>query len=231
MFVLAISGFSMMVASADSLESAHYQFVESSLGNSSMLQSNSAHYQLGSSLGDTAIGNSGSDNFQVNAGSKTTGDPTLAFSVNQGSANFGSFSPGQTATATSTFSVSDYTSYGYAVQIVGKPPTNGSHTLPAMATTDFPTTGIEEFGINLVANTLPTSFGANPDLGQFGAGKAAPNYATLNKFRYVSGETIATAPKSSGITNFTISYVVDVKGLTPGGQYTSDQTIICTGVY
>ena len=41
-----------------------------------------------------------------------------------------------------------------------------------------------------------------PDNGQFGFGVAAVNYNESNKFRYVSGETIAMAPKSSGQTNY-----------------------------
>jgi hypothetical protein len=91
--------------------------------------------------------------------------------------------------------------------------------------------GAEQFGINLVANTQPESFGANPDQGQFGAGSASPNYGTSNQYRYVNGETIATSPKSSGITTYTVSYIINVGSLTPGGQYTSNQAIVCTPTF
>jgi hypothetical protein len=222
----------MTAAYADSLKSAHYQVDESFLGNGGLLQSNSAHYQTdGSSIGDTGTGNSASSNFQTNSGYTTTGDPALSCGITSPNANFGSFSPSGAAVATSTFQVSDYTSYGYVVQIVGDPPSNGGHTLAAMTSTGPSQAGVEQFGINLVANTSPVSVGANPDHGQFGFGSAAANYDTPNSYRYVSGETIASAPKSSGITTYTISYLVNVTSLTPGGQYAANQSIICTGTY
>lgn len=219
------------VAYADSLKSAHYQIDESFVGGSGLVQSNSAHYQEGESIGDTGIGNSASTNYQTNSGYTTTNDPALSFAVNTSSANFGSFSPSAAATTTSTFQVSNYTSYGYVVQIVGNAPSNGSHTLSAMSTTGPSQAGVEQFGINLVANTSPVSFGANPAQGIAGAGVAASNYNTSNNYRYVSGETVATAPKSSGVTTYTISYLVNVGSRTPGGQYTSNQVLVCTGTY
>lgn len=219
-------------AYAETSQSTNYRFEESVLGGGGLVQSSSPNYQAdGAVLGDTAVDNSASANYQVNAGNKTTPDPTLTFSIDNANANFGNFSASATATATAVFSVSNYTSYGYAVQILGTPPSNGSHTVDAMASTDSPITGIEQFGINLVANTSPTSLGANPDHGQSGFGSATANYGTSNMYRYVSGETIATSPKSSGKTIYTISYIVNVESLTPGGQYTSQQTVICTGTF
>ncbi len=219
------------IASAQTLESQNFKFDESVLGAGGLINSNSANYRGSLSVGDTAVGNSASENFQTDGGSQTTADPTLSITIDGSQANFGTFSPMTAATATSTFSVSNYTSYGYAVQIVGDPPTNGQHKIAAMGTTDYSQTGIEQFGINLVANTSPESFGSNPERSIFGIGSAASNYSTSNQYRYVNGETIATAPGSSGVTTYTISYIVNVTGLTPGGIYTADQTVICTGTY
>lgn len=218
---------------ADTLKSAHYQFVQSVLGNGGLPLSNSQNYQFSESIGDLAVGHSASGNYQVNAGTITTGDPALGFAINNGTASFGNFSPSTTAVATVTFSASNYTSYGYVVQILGNPPSNGSHTIKAMTTTGASQTGTEQFGVNLVANTSPTSLGANPNYGQFGTSTAGPtaNYDTSNKYRYVNGETIATSPKSSGVITYTISYIINVGSLTPGGQYTSQQSIVCTGTF
>lgn len=232
LFIVAYyAHFAVTVAHAETLQSSNYKFDESIIGSSSINQSSSASYKAESSLGDLAIGNSASSGYQIEAGSKTTHDPTLSFIVSTASSNFGTFTPGDASVATANFSVSNYTSYGYAVQIAGTPPTNGVHTLPGMATTGPSQIGDEQFGINLVANTLPTSVGANPDNGQFGFGSITANYSTPNQYRYVSGETIALAPKSSGVTTYTISYMANVAGLTPGGQYTSNQTVIVTGTY
>jgi hypothetical protein len=219
------------LAGAETLRSNNFQIDESNVGDSGLLQSSSANYQLNDSIGDTAAGSSASSNFQIESGSKTTGDPALAFEVNDSAVNFPVFSPATAAVATSTFQVSNYTSYGYVVQILGTPPTSGPHTITAMSTAGASQAGTEQFGINLVANTSPTSVGANPDHGQFGFGSAAGNYNTANNYRYVSGDTIATAPKSSGVTLYTISYLVNVNSRTPGGNYISPQTLICTGTY
>jgi len=217
--------------SADPLKSTNYQFIEQSVGGSGSVGSQSANFQADSAIGILGLGNSASTNIQVNAGNITTNDPALYFSVNSGNVSFGDFSAGTAATSTATFQVLDYTSYGYIVQIIGNPPSKGAHTLTAMSTTGPSVVGIEQFGINTVANTLPISLGANPDNGQFGYGQAATNYNTSNNYRYVSGETIALGPKSSGLTAYTISYIINVNSLTPGGLYTGGQTLLCTGTY
>jgi len=216
---------------ADELKSNSYQFSESTIDAGSLIESGSNSYKTDSSTGDLVVGNTSSGSYQIDTGSKTTNDPALSVAINGTSANFNNFSPAAAATATASFSVSNYTSYGYVVQIIGNPPKNDNHTIQAMGTSGPSAIGVEQFGINLVANTLPTSFGVNPDNGHFGFGEAAPNYSTTNSYRYVNGETIALAPKSSGVTEYTISYVVNVTSLTPGGHYDSNQTIIVTGTY
>lgn len=227
-----IASYSSAVVRADPpLQSANFRFDESSLGSGGLIQSSSNNFQLDSSLGDLGVGNSASGNFQLQAGSKTTPDPTLSFAITSASPDFGSFSSSAPSVATATFSVTNYTSYGYVVQIAGNAPTNGAHTISALSSNATSTFGIEQFGINLVANSSPLAFGADPDHGQFGVGSASANYSTPGEFRYVSGETIASAPETSGETIYTISYLVNVSSLTPGGKYTSNQTIVVTGTY
>jgi hypothetical protein len=218
-------------ASANTIQSTNYKLDESAIGVGDLNQSSSANFQGVSSSGDIAIGNSASSNYQINAGTPTTPDPTLSFAINNGTGSFDEFSPTAGATATASFSVLNYTSWGYVVQIFGSAPSYGSHSITSLATASSPQVGVEQFGINLVANTQPKSFGINPDNGQFGFGAVDSNYNTTNKFRYVSGDTIAYAPKSSGLTTYTLSYLVNVSSLTPGGQYSSNQTIIVTGSY
>lgn len=213
------------------LQSNNYIIDEPTLGSGGLDQSSSTNYQINNATNDLSIGNASSSNFQIDAGSNTTPDPTLSFSVNNANANFNDFSSTDSSTATANFSVSNYTSYGYVVQIFGDPPTNGDHVIAPMTSNNNTQIGIEQFGINLVANTLPVSFGTNPNNGQFGFGSISSNYATANSFRYNNGETIAYASKSSGVTIYTISYLVNVASITPGGQYTSKQTIVITGTY
>lgn len=213
--------------------STNYRFDESSITGGGLIEANSNNFRSSSSLGDTAVGNSASDNFQTESGSQTTDDPALTFIIEDGDATFNDFSATAAATATTSFSIINYTAYGYVVHIAGTAPSNGAHVIDAMGTTtpDSSTPGSEQFGINLVANTSPISFGANPDHGQFGFGSAETNYDTANMYRFVNGEAIASAPKTSGRTLYTISYIVNVDTLTPGGTYIGDQTIIVTGTY
>ncbi len=229
--MVLLSVMTSYIVTAQSLQSTNYRFDESVVGTGGLLQANSSNYSATSATGDIAIGNSGSANFQIDSGTHTSPDPALTFAFISQAADFGTFTPAATMTATSSFAIANYTTYGYVVQIYGTPPTHGSHAIDAMAANNSSQTGVEQFGINLVANTSPVSFGANPNNGQFGFGSVMPNYAIPNSYRYASGDTIARAQKNSGLTVYTISYIVNVAQLTPGGRYHSDQTLIVTGTY
>jgi hypothetical protein len=218
--------------------SNNFRIDESFVGPGGNLDANSTNYQFQS--GAQSVGNGGgvtqgeSTNYTAQGGYTTTSEPRLGCVLNTGSINFGSLSTSVPTTATATFSVLNYTSYGYIVSIVGSPPQNGSYTLDDMSTNDASQAGIEQFGINLVANTSPTTFGANPVQvpdSSFSFGTAATNYDTPNSYRYNTGETIAQAGESSGQTNYTISYLVNVSNTTAGGSYSGNQTIVCTGTY
>lgn len=222
---------SVCAVSVSALQSTNYILDESAIGTGNMLESSSTNFKAMDGISDLAVGNAASSNYQVEAGSKTTPDPYLAFSVTSGTIGFGTLSSSTTATATASFSVLNYTSHGYIVQLYGSDLANDSHTIPSMNIAGPSQIGIEQFGVNLVANTSPVSFWANPDNGQFGFGAVETDYATANQFRFVSGDTIVHSPKSSGTTNYTISYIVNVASLTPGGKYTTGQTLIVTGTY
>lgn len=228
--LLMISVF-FLDTNVQALQSTNYRFDETAIGTNTLLESSSTNFTVNSAIGDLGVGNAASANYQIEAGTQTDPDPVLSFAVEDSEAEFGAFSSTATATATTSFSITNYTSYGYVVHIEGTAPTNGAHTIDPLPTADAPQAGVEQFGINLVANTVPTSVGVNPDNGDFGFGLAALNYDVPNEFRFVNGDVIATAPKSSGKTLYTISYIVNVEALTPGGQYDSRQTIIVTGTY
>lgn len=232
------------VSLADTLKSTNYSFTETALGGNSLLNAQSANFQAAASSALLGLGNTASTNLQVNAGHLTTSDPALTFIVNSPTVDFGSFDPTNAVTSTSTFEVTNYTSYGYVVQIFGSPPSNGGHTLAAMGTDalggpEVSQVGREQFGINLVANVSPASIGANPACAPDSSfcpfatltSVVTANYSQANRYRFVSGDTIASAPKSSGKITYTLSYVANVSAVSPGGQYTGNQTLICTGTY
>jgi hypothetical protein len=103
-----VSGFAPV---AHALQSTNYRFDETEIGNGGLVQSSSASYQASSSIGDLSIGNAASTNFQIDAGSQTTADPSLSFIINNGATSLGNFSATQPAVATSSFTVSNYTTY------------------------------------------------------------------------------------------------------------------------
>lgn len=231
LFLITTAGLFGPIVRAEDLKSTTYTLKEGAIGSGSLNQSASSTYRITDATGDIGIGTSNSSTYNLTAGSKTTPDPTLSFSITNSGSNFPSFSASSASMTTATFSVLNYTSYGYVVQIAGNAPTNGTKVIPGLATNSDSQPGTEQFGLNLVANTVPSSIGANPDNGGYGFGQADPNYAIPNKYRFVSGDTIARAPKSSGVTNYTISYLVNVAGLTPGGQYQTNLTLIVVGTY
>ncbi len=219
---------------AQSLSSPSYSIDESYIGPGGAVDSNSASYSSNSTVGDVGVGNSSSTSYQQDSGFNTTADPRLSVIINTSSVGFGSLSTSVAATQTSTFSVLNYTSYGYAVYTVGNPPSNGSHTLTGINPRTASNVGTEQFGINLKANTSPTTFGAeavqNPS-SNFSNGFASSGYDSANLFRYVAGEKIAEATQSSGQTDYTISYIINVATNTPGGQYSGSQSIVVVATY
>jgi hypothetical protein len=175
--------------------------------------------------------------------------------VNTGSINLGVLSTALTSATTATFTVSDYTSYGYAVTIIGTPPTYAGHQLTAMGNNTSPATAgtAEQFGINLVKNTSPNVTGSAdplevPDNQPFGSSSFSygqsgnvnqggttygvdRTYTVPNKYTYSSGAIIASSAKTTGPTLFTISFLANILNTTPSGIYTGNLTLVATGTY
>ncbi|HKX73572.1 MAG TPA: hypothetical protein VJM32_06135 [Candidatus Saccharimonadales bacterium] len=219
---------------AYALSSGSYQIQEDFVGGGGNTRSASSSYISQDAIGGAAAGDGSGTAYRTQSGSQTTSDPTLSMSVDTASVNLGALSTSLTRTGTATFSVLNYTSYGYIVQTIGNPPDNGVHTLTGLASQAASATNTEQFGINLKANTAPTTFGAEPlevPDNTFSFGVAATGYNTANQYKYVAGNTIASAPKSSGKTTYTISYIVNISNNTPGGSYSGKQTLVVVGTY
>ena len=252
----------VLAASDPTMNSNNYSVTESEVGGNGQFNSSSSNYSInpsvddgGSSLGESAVGNSSSTNYQSNAGFNTTAQPGLMLSVTSGAANLGLLSISAANTATATFYVRDYTSYGYVVQLVGDTPSyNGHHLAPmntAMCGNSYgcaSVNGTEQFGVNLVANASPTSVGADPvcqaagfcygvagdgSTGSYGTTRPYTVGGASAKYRYVAngGETVASGPKSSGETDYTISFLANQSNTTPSGHYSGNIQVVATGTY
>lgn len=230
-----VAGLSGLLCSAPVMaySSANYRIEEGFVGGAGGAGTSSDNYLLQEGIGTSTAGESAGGQFRQQAGAATTADPTLSFIVNTPSIDFGLLSPSATKTGVSSFSVLNYTSYGYVVQTVGYPLMHGSHALAGIATPSLSQPGVEQFGINLKDNSSP-DIGAEavqvPD-SSFSTGVAANGYDTPDMFAYTPGDVIASASQSSGRTDYTVSYIANMSITTPGGVYTGAHTLVVTGTY
>lgn len=115
---------------------------------------------------------------------------------------------------------------GASVTVTGTTLTSGSNTIAACATGCTTIPGTAQFGLNLALNTSP-SVGLAPS-GSAPIGIVATNYGTVNSFRFVSGESVATAAAPINTTTYTVSYLANIAGVTPAGSYSTSLTYNAT---
>ena len=236
---------------ADSTQqSTSYSINESQIGGIGDFNSQSTNYSFkpgvddgGSTLGDSFVGNSSSTNYQSNAGFNTASSPTLSFAVTSSNVNLGVLSTGALSTGTATFNVKNYTSSGYVVQVVGTGLTMGGHALTPLTTDTASVPGTEQFGFNTVLNSV-AGVGANPVQvpsssfsygvsgdGTTGAFGSTRPYTISDKYRFVPSDIIASAPKSSGETDYTATFMANISNSTPGGTYQGNIVFVATGTF
>lgn len=220
---------------AQPYSSSNYSLEEARFGTGGELDTGSSSFQAQASIGNIGVGDVSSTNYRAVAGSITPSEEYLEFVVTQATIDLGVLSTGSTAYGSGTFYVRSYVATGYTVITASQPPDNGSgDTLAPMASAASPSPGTEQFGINLVANTSPASFGSNPapqPSGAFAYGAAASGYDTANNYKYVVGDTVATSPKGIGQTNYTVSYIANIAPLTEAGLYTMDHVLVATPTF
>ena len=175
------------------------------------------------SSGSLVGGNASSNGYGIQAGFGSPDEPTLVVAVTNNVVDLGVLNTSSPAAASANFSASSYLSNGYVVRVHGSPPTNnsGGHTLDAMDGAGGSVPGVEQFGINLVANSNP-GIGANPmqepdDTFSFGAPTTA--YGQEDVFKYEDGDVIAESTTATGQTNYTMSIIANVANSTPGGRF------------
>jgi len=252
-FVLSL-GF-VGTAGADSSSSAHYMVNETQFGIGSSLHDCSDNYCAKTSVGDTTVGSASSDNYSAQFGFNTSNDPMLEVIVVPGPQDMGVLDETKTGTATSLIKVRNYLSNGYVLQITGAAPNQGIHTLKTMEPksdgSGCPCTsqpGTEQFGINLADNSTP-DVGADPvqvPSGSFSFGHVIsdedtasannPNddgayFSVANFFSYKDGDIVALSNKSTGETDYTMSMIINVSNVTPGGRYNGTFSAVVTGLF
>lgn len=225
------------LATAQQSSSTNYQVNEVFFGTGGELNACSSNYCSKQSAGEMTAGNTASTNYQAQGGFNTDREPYLEFIVTNTNTDLGVLSVGSTARTTATFSVKTYLAGGYVVTTESDPPQSPypiPHYFATPSTPAAPAVGTEQFGINLVANTVPTAFGANPQQypdNTFSFGTVANGYNTANLFKYVKGDTVARSTKSTGETNYTVSYIYNISNVTPEGTYSFNHVLVATSTY
>lgn len=148
---------------------------------------------------------------------------------------FGDFRSSQTAKDTTVMFASTNAPNGYVINIFGSTLASGTNTIPAMGQqssnstdNDLSVVGQSQFGTNVVGNVIPL-VGAN--IAGSGVATAAGGYGTANRYRFFSGDLIASSNQPSNINKFTNSYIVNVSSTQPIGFYTGTLTYVCTGQF
>ncbi len=204
-------------------------------GSGGQLNACSTSYCSKQAAGEIAAGNTASNAFKAQAGFNTDRSPYIAFSVAGTSTDLGTLSTLATAHTTATFAVKTYLASGYVVMLASDPPTNnGGHQLNPLTSATTSSIGNEQFGVNLVANTSPATFG-NPPVqvpdNTFSFGTVASGYGTTNNYKYNKGDTIASSTTSSGETDYTMSFIYNIGNVTPDGLYTYNGVLVATSTY
>lgn len=243
--IVVLVGSTGKVTAAQSC-SGSYCVDQTVFGSGSELNACSTNYCSKQSAGELTVGNTSSANYQAQAGNNTDRQPYLQLIVNNANLDLGVLTTTTTKTASATFSVKSYLAGGYVVVNASPPPQNGGNTINALTTPTASSTGTEQFGINLVANSCPTNnptsgpggcsggLGANPVQvpdNTFSYGQVASGYNTPNLFKYVNGDAIASSSKSSGETDYTISYLFNINDITAGGTFTMNHVLVATATF
>jgi len=141
--------------------------------------------------------------------------------------DMGELNPDATLTAQSQMAVGTNASGGFAVTVSGTPPAAGTNVIDSPATPTASTKGVNQFGINLVANTTP-AVGGDP-VGPFVNAIASPDYSVTNRYKYTEGDVVAYSPNVSLIRKFTVSYILNSSPNLRPGVYTTTITFTASG--
>jgi hypothetical protein len=153
--------------------------------------------------------------------------PSLCPSASGNFLDLGDFRPNSTAAGTSQFMVGTNAAFGYIVTANGNTMTSGNNTIPALVAPAASHAGQSQFGINLRANTNP-AVGTDPN---GGSGNPTPDYNSINQFKFVNGDTIASHTFVSDLERYTVSYIVNVDSNRPIGVYNTTLTYVVTATF
>lgn len=236
----AVSIFIVLPVLAQESTSPNYRVNEYQFGSGGELDSTSTNFRAQSNVGSLGVGRSSSANYDAESGFVTPSEPFLELFINTTSVELGTLTTTQTATGNSIFWVRTYLSSDYIVQTMSPSLTSeGGAVIDAKSVLGAVSAGTEEFGINLVANSSPATFGNDPlnvPDNSFADGEIATGYSTPNQYKYGQGDVIARAAatignQAVGRTDYTISYIANINSITEAGSFTMIHDIVVTATF
>lgn len=141
--------------------------------------------------------------------------------------DMGQLSADETLTAQSQMIVGTNATAGFSIVAYGTPLAAGTNVIDALPVPTASTKGVNQFGINLVANNTP-NVGSDPD-GEWANAVASADYSMPNLFKFVDGDEVAYSPNVSLSKRFTISYIVNASPDLRPGTYTTTVTFVASG--
>lgn len=141
--------------------------------------------------------------------------------------DMGELTADQTLVARSQMAVGTNASGGFAITAYGTPPAAGTSVIDAPSTPTASQPGTNQFGINLVQNSLP-AVGDDPE-GIWANAVPTSGYNQPNKYMYTSGDIVAESPNVSLMKKFTVSYILNSSPTLRAGVYTTTINYIASG--
>lgn len=140
--------------------------------------------------------------------------------------NFGNLTPVATSSSESQMLIATNARNGYSIQVNGSSLTSGNNVISPLSAASIATPGVDQFGLNLVANSQP-AIGGNA----LGPGSGAPlsPYSQPNVFKFTNGDVVASSNTVSDLREYTISYIIDINSSQPPGYYATTLTYIGMG--
>lgn len=141
--------------------------------------------------------------------------------------DMGELRPDTTLTSQSQMAVGTNATGGFAIVAHAAPLSAGTNVIASPTSPTASQQGVNQFGINLVANNSPT-VGNDPE-GEWANAVASPNYSQPDRYMLQSGDVVAYSPNVSLMKKFTVSYVVNSSPNLRAGVYTTTINFIATG--
>ena len=132
--------------------------------------------------------------------------------------DFGSLHPTSASSATTQLLVTTNGASGYTTQLSGNTMISGNNAITSLVTNDVSRPGVNQFGLNLRANTTP-AVGSDPS--GPGTGQPSPAYNIPNQYRFNSGEIIASNALPEDTRLYTVSYLLNISASQPIGIYST----------